>query len=182
MGKVGKVPVEIPVGVEVTLTNVGNIINIKVKGPKGTLVRDFLTDIDIEKKDNKIILTTKSPEKRVQALHGTYRVLLNNMMVGVTKGFEKQLTWEGVGYRMQPKGKGLTIQMGYSHEVEFSPVEGIQFKLPENNILVIEGIDKELVGQTAANIRKVRGPEPYKGKGIRYKDEVIIRKAGKAAK
>ena len=181
MGRIGKAPVVIPQGVEVNIQDVGVIYKISVKGPKGTLSQDFRKDIQIEKKDNSVVLTMTNEEKQTSALHGTYRVILSNMVVGVTKGFTKTLTWEGVGYRMQPKGKGLNIQMGFSHDVPLNEVPGITFKV-DNNILTIEGADKQLVGQVAANIRAIRGPEPYKGKGIRYSDEVIARKAGKAAK
>ncbi|GBR75819.1 50S ribosomal protein L6 [Candidatus Termititenax persephonae] len=181
MGRVGKAPIVVPQGVDVNIQDAGVIYKILVKGPKGTLYQDFRKDIRIEKKENNVVLTMTNEEKQTAALHGTYRVLLNNMVDGVTKGFVKTLTWEGVGYRMQPKGKGLNIQMGFSHDVPFDEVPGITFKV-DNNVLTIEGADKQLVGQVAANIRAIRGPEPYKGKGIRYSDEVIVRKAGKAAK
>ena len=181
MGRIGKAPVVIPQGVEVNIQDAGIIYKISVKGPKGALTQDFRKTIQIEKKDNSVVLSPADEEKSTMALHGTYRVLINNMVQGVTAGFTKTLTWEGVGYRMQAKGKGLNIQMGYSHDVDFPEVKGITFKL-DNNVLTIEGPDKQQVGQVAANIRAIRGPEPYKGKGIRYMEEVIIRKAGKAAK
>ena len=181
MGRIGKAPVVIPSGVEVNIQDAGVIYKISVKGPKGTLSQDFRKDVKIEKKENTVVLAMTNEEKQTSALHGTYRVLINNMVEGVTKGFTKTLTWEGVGYRMQPKGKGLNIQMGFSHDVPFEEVPGITFKINEN-VLTIEGADKKVVGQVAANIRAIRGPEPYKGKGIRYSDEVIARKAGKAAK
>lgn len=181
MGRIGKAPVVIPQGVDVNIQESGLIYKVSVKGPKGTLSQDFRKTIKIEKKDNAVLLSVTDKEKATSALHGTYRVLINNMVKGVTAGFAKTLTWEGVGYRMQAKGKGLNIQMGHSHDIEFKEIPGITFKL-DNNILTIEGADKQLVGQTAADIRSIRGPEPYKGKGIRYSDEVIVRKAGKAAK
>jgi len=181
MGRIGKAPVVIPSGVDINIQDAGLIYKISVKGPKGTLTQNFRKTIQIEKKDGTVVLTALNEEKATAALHGTYRVLINNMVKGVTNGFAKTLTWEGVGYRMQAKGKGLNIQMGFSHDVEFKEIPGIAFKL-DNNILTIEGADKQLVGQVAANIRAIRGPEPYKGKGIRYSDEVIARKAGKAAK
>ena len=181
MGRIGKMPVSIPQGVEVNIQDAGIMYKISVKGPKGTLAHDFKKIIKIEKKDNTVILTETDEEKATAALHGTYRILINNMVKGVTDGFSKTLTWEGVGYRMQAKGKGLNIQMGFSHDVDFPEIKGITFKLNEN-VLTIEGPDKQQVGQVAANIRAIRGPEPYKGKGIRYMDEVIARKAGKAAK
>ncbi|MDR2431064.1 MAG: 50S ribosomal protein L6 [Candidatus Margulisbacteria bacterium] len=181
MGRIGKAPVAIPQGVDVNIQDAGAVYKISVKGPKGALTKDFRKTIKIEKKDSSVVLTNSDEEKATLALHGTYRVLLNNMVRGVTAGFAKTLTWDGVGYRMQAKGKGLNIQMGFSHDVEFGEVPGITFKL-DNNVLTIEGADKQAVGQVAANIRAIRGPEPYKGKGIRYSDEVIARKAGKAAK
>ncbi|GBR72350.1 50S ribosomal protein L6 [Candidatus Termititenax spirochaetophilus] len=181
MGRIGKAPIGIPQGVNLDIQDTGLVYKIVVKGPKGSLTQDFRKDVKIEKKDSSVVLTIEKEEKPYTALHGTYRVLINNMVHGVTTGFTKTLTWEGVGYRMQPKGKGLNIQMGFSHDVDFPAVEGIAFKL-DNNVLIIEGADKQQVGQVAANIRAIRGPEPYKGKGIRYSDEVIARKAGKAAK
>lgn len=182
MSRVGKMPVVIPQGVEVAVAAVGNVNKVTVKGPKGTITKEFEGIIALEKKAGEIILTRPNDEKKNKALHGCYRALLQNMVVGVSTGFSKQLTWEGVGYRMAVKGKGLTLQMGFSHDVDIAEIPGITFKLGENNTLIIEGMDKELVGQVAANIRGVKGPEPYKGKGIRYSDEVIARKAGKAAK
>lgn len=182
MSRVGKMPVVIPQGVTVALAAVGHVNKVTVKGSKGSLTKDFESTISMEIKPDEVILTRPNDEKKNKALHGCYRALLNNMVLGVSKGFEKTLTWEGVGYRMALKGKGLTLQMGFSHDVDVPAIEGISFKLGENNTLIIEGMDKEMVGQVAANIRGIKGPEPYKGKGIRYSDEVIIRKAGKSAK
>lgn len=182
MSRVGKMPVVIPQGVDISVVAVGNVNKVTVKGPKGSITKEFEKTINIEKKDGTVVLTRPNDEKKVKSLHGCYRALLNNMVIGVTTGFVKQLTWEGVGYRMALKGKGLTLQMGFSHDVDIPEIPGITFKLGDNNTLAIEGVDKELVGQVAANIRSVKGPEPYKGKGIRYIDEVIARKAGKAAK
>lgn len=182
MSRVGKMPVVIPQGVDVAVAAVGSVNKVTVKGPKGSITKEFENTIAIEKKAGEVILTRPNDEKKNKALHGCYRALLHNMVTGVSTGFSKQLTWEGVGYRMALKGKGLTLQMGFSHDVDIPEIPGITFKLGENNTLIIEGMDKELVGQVAANIRGVKGPEPYKGKGIRYSDEVIIRKAGKAAK
>ena len=182
MSRVGKMPVVVPQGVDVTIAAVGAVNKVTVKGPKGTLVKEFENIITFEKKDNEIILGRPNDDKKVKALHGCYRALFHNMVVGVHTGFSKTLTWEGVGYRMQAKGKGLTLQMGFSHDVDYPAVDGITFKLGDNNTLIIEGADKAMIGQVAANIRGVKGPEPYKGKGIRYSDEVIIRKAGKSAK
>lgn len=181
MGRIGGKPIDIPNGVEVNINENINGTQVKIKGPKGTLDKLFYSPVKIKKEGNTILLAISSEEKSVKALHGTYRALINNMVIGVTNGFEKKLAWTGVGYRMQAQGKGLKMQMGYSHDVEFPAVEGIQFKIEENQ-LIISGIDKGLVGQVAANVRKIKEPEPYKGKGIRYADEQIIRKAGKAAK
>lgn len=181
MGRIGGKPITIPSGVEISLNATATGTQVKVKGAKGSLERVFLPEVKITKDGSNIVLTITSEDKKVKALHGTYRALIQNMVLGVTQGFEKRLTWTGVGYRMQPNGKGLKMQMGYSHDVDFPAVEGILFKI-EDNQLVISGIDKALVGQTAADIRQVKLPEPYKGKGIRYVNEQIIRKAGKAAK
>lgn len=181
MGRVGSKPVQIPAGVEISINeSVGGKI-IKVKGPKGTLEKFFSSKVTIAKDGANLVLTATSDEKPVQALHGTYRALLYNMVTGVTQGFEKKLTWTGVGYRMQPAGKGIKIQMGFSHDIDWPGTDGVQFKIEEST-LTISGADKELIGQIAADIRSIKPPEPYKGKGIRYVDEHIIRKAGKAAK
>lgn len=181
MSRVGKLPITIPSGIDVNITESTSNLKLKVKGPKGELERVFLPVIKIKKEENELVIDRINEEKETVSLHGTYRALINNMIKGVSEGFEKKLTWSGVGYRMQVKGKSLGIQMGYSHDVDFPAIEGITFKV-EADVLTITGIDKHLVGQVAANIREIRGPEPYKGKGIRYTDEHIIRKAGKAAK
>jgi large subunit ribosomal protein L6 len=153
-----------------------------VKGPKGTLKFDFHHRVVFEKKDSQILVTVrKEDEKRSRELWGTSRVLLANMIEGVTKGFEKKLEISGVGFRAAVSGKKLTLQVGFSHPVEFSIPEGIEIKV-EKNIIIVSGIDKQLVGETAARIRAIKKPEPYKGKGIKYVDEVIRRKAGKVVK
>lgn len=181
MGRVGSKPIQIPTGVDVTMSDNDRGTQIKVKGPKGTLEKLFLSTVKVAKDGSSLVLTATSEEKPVQALHGTYRALLQNMITGVTQGFEKKLTWTGVGYRMQAAGKGIKIQMGFSHDIDWPGVDGVLFKVEEST-LTISGADKELIGQIAADIRRIKPPEPYKGKGIRYIDEHIIRKAGKAAK
>jgi large subunit ribosomal protein L6 len=168
-------PVAIPEGVQVTVEN----NKVTVKGPKGSLSREFHNDIIIKTEDSNIIVERPSDQKNHRALHGLTRSLINNMIAGVVGGFQKVLVLEGVGYRAALQGKKLTLTVGYSHPVEFEPPEGIEFEVPAPNRIIVKGIDKELVGQIAANIRAVREPEPYKGKGIRYEDEVVRRKEGK---
>ena len=175
MSRIGKMPVDIPSGVEVAIN--GN--QITVKGPKGSLSRVLHKDMIIKKEDSKIIVERPSDEKNHRALHGLTRSLINNMVIGVVNGFEKRLALEGVGYRAAKQGDKLVLTVGYSHPVEFDPPEGIEFEVPAANRIVVKGIDKDLVGQIAANIRAVREPEPYKGKGIRYENEVVRRKEGK---
>lgn len=175
MSRVGKKPIVIPQGVEIT--NNENVYT--VKGPKGTLTREFPKEIKINVNGNEVVVERFSEEKVIRALHGTTRANLNNMIVGVSAGFTKRLELVGVGYRVQANGKGLMLALGYSHPVEIAPVEGITFVVEGNTKLVVEGIDRQLVGQIAANIRAKRPPEPYKGKGVKYADEVIRRKEGK---
>lgn len=175
MSRIGKMPVTIPEGVQVTVEN----NKVTVKGPKGSLSREFHNDIIIKTEDSNIIVERPSDQKNHRALHGLTRSLINNMIAGVVGGFQKVLVLEGVGYRAALQGKKLTLTVGYSHPVEFEPPEGIEFEVPAPNRIIVKGIDKELVGQIAANIRAVREPEPYKGKGIRYEDEVVRRKEGK---
>lgn len=181
MSRIGKMPVEIPAGVEVKL-EAGNFMT--VKGPKGTLLRKLVDDMNIAIKDGQITVTRPSDLKRHKALHGLTRTLIFNMVVGVTQGYTKTLEIVGVGYRAAKEGKKLTLSLGYSHPVVMTDPEGITSELEgvNKNRIVITGIDKEKVGQYAAEIRSKRGPEPYKGKGIRYVDEKIRRKAGKAGK
>jgi len=176
MSRIGKKPIEIPKGVEVKL----NGKHIEVKGPKGKLEFDIHPEINVRIEDNKIILERPSDKKIHKALHGTMRQIINNMIEGVTKGFSKELEIVGTGYRARMEGNKLVINVGFSHPVEILPPPGIQFEVEGQNIIRVKGIDKQLVGDVAAQIRRIRPPEPYKGKGIRYRGEVIRRKAGKA--
>ncbi|AEP00363.1 MULTISPECIES: 50S ribosomal protein L6 [Heyndrickxia] len=178
MSRIGKKPVEIPSGVTVTI----NGDTVTVKGPKGELIRSFNPDINITVEDNIIHVTRPSDSKNHRALHGTTRALLANMVEGVSKGFEKSLELVGVGYRAQKQGKKLVLNVGYSHPVEFEPEEGLEVEVPSNTKIVVKGVSKERVGAFAANIRDVRPPEPYKGKGIRYEGEYVRRKEGKTGK
>lgn len=179
MSRVGRLPIAIPAGVTVTVTP-DNVVT--VKGPKGELTKAMVKDIKIAIEENQVVVTRPSDVKEHRALHGLTRALINNMVVGVTNGFAKTLQLIGVGYRATAKGKGLTLNLGFSHPVEIEAVEGITFELPDSTTVVVRGIDKELVGAVAADIRTWRKPEPYKGKGIKYSDEVIRRKEGKTGK
>lgn len=178
MSRIGKAPVAIPEGVEV---NIGNG-KIEVKGPKGVLNLDISKRVDVKVEDGKIIVDRKSDSKEDRSLHGLSRSLINNLVEGVSKGFEKNLELVGVGYRATKKGNALELSVGYSKPVNFPAIEGIEIAVPKPTQIKISGTDKQLVGQVAADIRSVRPPEPYKGKGIRYADEYVRRKAGKAAK
>lgn len=178
MSRIGKKPIQIPNGVEVKLD--GN--KVTVKGPKGTLERDFHPDINIKLEENQLVVTRPSDHRTHRSLHGTTRSLLANMVEGVTNGFSKTLELVGVGYRVQKKGNNVVLNVGYSHPVEITPYEGIELEVPSQTQIIVKGIDKEKVGLMAANIRAVREPEPYKGKGIKYADEVIRRKEGKTGK
>ena len=179
MSRVGKMPIAIPAGVTVTVTP-ENVVT--VKGPKGELVKAMHKDINIAVEDALVVVTRPSDVKEHRALHGLTRALLNNMVVGVSQGFSKTLELNGVGYRAQLQGKKLVMNLGYSHPVEVEAVDGVDFKLDGTTKVIVEGIDKEKVGAVAANIRSWRKPEPYKGKGIKYSDEVIRRKEGKTGK
>ncbi len=179
MSRIGKLPVEVPAGVEITIGE-GNLVT--VKGPKGTLTRKMADDMNIAVEAGQIVVTRPSDLKRHKALHGLTRTLLNNMVIGVTKGYEKVLEINGVGYRAAKSGKKLTLTLGYSHPVEMTDPEGIETVLEGQNKITVKGIDKEKVGQFAAEIRTKRPPEPYKGKGIKYADETIRRKVGKTGK
>lgn len=176
MSRIGKKPISLPVGVEVSIN--GNIIN--VKGPKGVLTQEIPQDITAVVEGQELLMQRPSDNKKHRALHGLSRALVANMVEGVTKGYEKRLEMVGVGYRAQMQGKKLVISAGYSHPVEVDAPEGIEFEVPAVNKIIIKGIDKQLVGNTAAEIRAIRKPEPYKGKGIKYEGEQIRRKAGKA--
>ncbi|MEH7108891.1 MULTISPECIES: 50S ribosomal protein L6 [Bacillaceae] len=178
MSRVGKKPIEIPTGVTITLNN----NTVTVKGPKGELTRSFNPDINIAIEENVVTITRPSDAKEHRALHGTTRAILSNMVEGVSKGFEKRLELIGVGYRAQKQGSKLVLNVGYSHPVEITPEAGLEIEVPANTKITIKGTDKERVGALAANIRQVRPPEPYKGKGIRYEGEFVRRKEGKTGK
>lgn len=178
MSRIGKLPVTIPAGVEVKL-EAGNVIT--VKGPKGTLTRKLVDEMDIKVEGTEITVTRPNDLKRNKQLHGLTRTLIFNMVEGVTNGYSKQLEINGVGYRAAKAGKKLTLTLGYSHPVEMEDPEGIETKV-EGNKITVSGIDKEKVGQFAAEIRSKRAPEPYKGKGIKYTTETIRRKVGKTGK
>lgn len=178
MSRIGNKPVEIPSGVTVTVD--GN--NVTVKGPKGELTREFSPVISINVEETQVTFTRPNDEKESRSLHGTTRAVFNNMVVGVTTGFSKELELIGVGYRAQLQGNKLVLNVGYSHPVEFTPENGLTVEVPSNTKVVVSGISKEKVGALAANIRGVRPPEPYKGKGIRYVNEFVRRKEGKTGK
>jgi len=179
MSRTGKKPIAIPTGVEVKIKD----LFVEVKGPKGTLTRQLIPGVSVEQKDGQIIVTRDSDNVEHRSLHGLSRTLINNLVVGVTKGYEKTLEIRGVGYKAKLEGTKLILNMGYSHPVEMEAPDGIKFEIDERkNLIKITGINKEDVGQIAANIRKVRTVEPYKGKGIRYLGEYVITKVGKRAK
>ncbi|WP_085993671.1 50S ribosomal protein L6 [Oceanobacillus senegalensis] len=178
MSRIGFKPIEIPEAVEVKLD--GNTIT--VKGPKGQLTRELVRDMKIILEGNVLTVERPTDSKEHRALHGTTRSLINNMVEGVSKGFEKKLEIIGVGYRAQKQGNKVVINAGYSHPVEIDAIDGIEIEVPKNTELTVKGIDKQLVGAVASNIRAIRPPEPYKGKGIRYVDEYVRRKEGKTAK
>lgn len=179
MSRIGRMPIVIPQGVEVKLS-AGN--EITVKGPKGTLTRTLHPEMIVEVAGNEVLVKRPSEMKVHKSLHGLTRTLVNNMVVGVTEGYSKTLEINGVGYRAQKQGTKLVLTLGYSHPVEFEEGNGIKIDVPTPNQLIISGIDKQAVGQFAAVVREKRLPEPYKGKGIKYADEVIIRKEGKTGK
>ncbi|MBF0780753.1 MULTISPECIES: 50S ribosomal protein L6 [unclassified Granulicatella] len=179
MSRIGNKPIAIPSGVTVTVKENNEVT---VKGPKGELTREFSSLITINVGETEITFTRPNDEKESRSLHGTTRAVLNNMVVGVTDGFAKELDLIGVGYRAQLQGNKLVLNVGYSHPVEFVPEEGLSVEVPSNTKVIVRGINKEKVGALAANIRGVRPPEPYKGKGIRYTDEFVRRKEGKTGK
>ena len=179
MSRIGRLPVAIPAGVTVKVDE-KNVVT--VKGPKGELTQNIHPDMKITIEGAVLTVTRPSDDKMHRSLHGLSRTLINNMVVGVTAGYQKALDVVGVGYRAQVTGKNLVLTIGYSHPVEMVPAEGITFECPTPNKILVKGIDKQLVGATAANVRSVREPEPYHGKGIKYETEVIRRKEGKTGK
>ena len=178
MSRIGKKPITIPAGVDVTI----NGQDITVKGPKGTLNYTFHSDITVAIEGTEINVTRPSDVKEHRAMHGLTRTLIANMITGVTDGYKKELEINGVGYRAQKQGSNLVMNLGYSHQVIIPEIDGISIEVPAPNKIIVSGADKQMVGQFAANVRKKRPPEPYKGKGIKYVDEYIRRKEGKAAK
>ena len=178
MSRIGNKPILVPTGVEVKID--GN--HILVKGPKGTLERDVEPEISMKLEENVLIVSRSSEDRRSKSLHGLTRTLLNNMITGVQNEFTRELQINGVGYRVQKQGNNLNLSLGYSHPVIFEAPNGITFDVPNANTIIVKGIDKELVGQTAAVIRTKRPPEVYRGKGIKYSEEVIRRKVGKTGK
>jgi large subunit ribosomal protein L6 len=178
MSRIGKAPITVPSGVDVSVSG----RTITVKGPKGTLSREIPGEITVRQEESTLFVERPNDERDNRAKHGLVRSLVNNMVVGVTDGFAKELEIVGVGYRAEAQGQNLRLALGFSHPVMVDAPEGISFEVPVQTRVIVKGIDKELVGQVAANIRSIRKPEPYKGKGVRYLDERIIRKAGKAGK
>ena len=176
MSRIGRLPIDIPQGVEVKIEE-GN--KVTVKGPKGTLEKNLPVEMEIKLEDNQIVVPRPNDLKKMKSLHGLTRSLIANMVTGVSQGYEKKLEINGVGYRAQKKGKEITFNLGFSHPVAMTDPEGIETEMDGQNIIIVKGIDKEKVGQYAAEIRELRKPEPYKGKGIKYADEVIRRKVGK---
>lgn len=179
MSRIGRLPIDIPQGVEVKIEE-GN--KVTVKGPKGTLEKNLPVEMEIKLEDNQIVVSRPNDLKKMKSLHGLTRSLIANMVTGVSQGYEKKLEINGVGYRAQKKGKEITFNLGFSHPVAMTDPEGIETEMDGQNIIIVKGIDKEKVGQYAAEIRELRKPEPYKGKGIKYADEVIRRKVGKTGK
>ena len=178
MSRIGRLPIPVPSGVDVTIDG----RQVTVKGPKGTLSRALHPDMTISREDSTLVVTRPTEQKTHKQLHGLTRTLVNNMVVGVTDGYRKGLEITGVGYRAALSGRKLQLNLGYSHQIEIDPPEGISFEVENPTHLAVLGIDKELVGQVAAQVRSTRKPEPYKGKGVRYAGEYIRRKAGKAGK
>ncbi|WP_320047324.1 50S ribosomal protein L6 [uncultured Ilyobacter sp.] len=176
MSRVGRKPILVPAGVEITV-NEDN--QVAVKGPKGTLTNEFSKELTINIENNEVVVVRPNDLPQMRALHGTTRALINNMVLGVSQGFRKTLNLVGVGYRAAAKGKGLELSLGYSHPVLINEVEGITFTVEKNTVIHIDGIEKQVVGQIASEIRSKRAPEPYKGKGVKYSDEVVRRKEGK---
>ena len=178
MSRIGRLPIAVPSGVDVTIDG----RTLTVKGPKGSLTRELHPDIAVSREDDRLVVTRPTEQKTHKQLHGLTRSLVNNMVVGVTDGYRKSLEITGVGYRAAKVGEKLQLNLGYSHPIEIAPPHGISFEVENPTHLSVVGIDKELVGQVAAQVRSTRKPEPYKGKGVRYAGEYIRRKAGKAGK
>ena len=178
MSRIGRMPITVPAGVDVKIDGT----TVTVKGPKGTLTQEIHPDMIIEREGAEILVKRPSEQKEHKALHGLTRSVLNNMVIGVTEGFKKELEINGVGYRAQKQGKKLVLNLGYSHPVEMDEIDGITIDVPDQNKIIISGPDKQIVGAFAANVREKRPPEPYKGKGIKYVEEHIRRKEGKAGK
>ena len=178
MSRIGRLPIAVPSGVDVTIDG----RTLTVKGPKGTLTREVHPDIAVSREDDRLVVTRPTEQKTHKQLYGLTRTLVNNMVVGVTDGYRKSLEITGVGYRAAKVGEKLQLNLGYSHPIEIAPPQGISFEVENPTHLSVVGIDKELVGQVAAQVRSTRKPEPYKGKGVRYAGEYIRRKAGKAGK
>jgi large subunit ribosomal protein L6 len=176
MSRIGKKPIPVPTGIKVEI----QANHVKVKGPKGTLERDISPVVTIKQEDEKLVLSTVDTSKKAMALKGLTRSLVNNMVVGVSEGFKRKLAIEGVGYKADAAGNALTLNVGYSEPKVFQLPGGVSADVDKANTITLEGIDKELLGLTAARIREIRKPEPYKGKGIRYEDEHIVRKVGKS--
>ena len=179
MSRIGRMPIAVPAGVTVDIAENNHVT---VKGPKGELTRKLAPEMKIEKDGEEIKVSRPNDLKKMRSLHGLTRTLIHNMIVGVTEGYQKKLEVNGVGYRAQKQGKKLTLSLGYSHPVEMEDPEGVEVTVDGQNLIIVSGIDKEKVGQYAAEIREKRPPEPYKGKGIKYDYEVIRRKAGKTGK
>ena len=180
MSRIGRKPIVIPAGVTVTVDEAAH--QVAVKGPKGSLNSNYHPLMTVKVEGNEILVTRPNDEKEARSLHGLTRTLIHNMVVGVTEGFKKELDVNGVGYRVAKEGTNLVMNLGFSHQVIVPEIPGITVEVPGPNKIIIHGCDKQAVGQCAANIRKLRAPEPYKGKGIKYSDERILRKAGKAGK
>ena len=178
MSRIGKALINVPAGVDVTITPG----HITVKGPKGELARVIPGGITISQEGDTLTCDRPNEENKTKAMHGLARSLVNNMVIGVTEGFSKELQIVGVGYRAEAQGKDIRLSLGFSHTVDVKAPDGITFDIPAQTQVIVKGIDKEVVGQVAANIRSIRKPEPYKGKGVRYLGERVVRKAGKAGK
>ena len=178
MSRIGRLPIEIPTGVDVTVTGSA----VTVRGPKGELALTVASPIEVKIEDGQLLVTRPDDERESRSLHGLTRTLIANQIIGVTTGYSKGLEIVGTGYRVQAKGSSLEFALGFSHSITVEPPVGISFAVEGNNKLTVHGIDKQAVGEVAANIRKLRKPEPYKGKGVRYAGEVVRRKAGKSGK